>query len=91
MNIVKKFESKYDTTITELLVLTNQRVGGGYKEHGMIVPSLRFVASVNLETGELSQERGLLQWIIPDDTREGWGFDFEQFQIYRIRVRKHKN
>ncbi len=31
MNIVKKFESKYDTTITELLVLTNQRVSSGHK------------------------------------------------------------
>ncbi len=90
MNIVKKFESKYDTTITELLVLTNQRVSGGHKEHDMIVPSLDFVASVNLETGELSQERGILQWMIPGAPWKGWGFDFEQFQIYRIRVRKHK-
>ena len=90
MNIVKKFESKYDTTITELLVLTNQRVSSGHKEHDMIVPSLDFVASVNLETGELSQERGILQWMIPGAPWKGWGFDFEQFQIYRIRVRKHK-
>lgn len=90
MNIVKKFESKYDTTITELLVLTNQRVSSGHKEHDMIVPSLDFVASVNLETGELSQERGILQWMIPGGPWKGWGFDFEQFQIYRIRVRKHK-
>ena len=29
MNFIKKFESNYDTAITELLVLTNQRVGGG--------------------------------------------------------------
>lgn len=91
MNVMKKFESNYETEITELLVLTNERVGGGYKEHGMIVPSLRFIASVNLQTGELSQESGVLQWMIPDDNRTGWGFDFEQFQIYRIRTRKHKN
>ena len=91
MNVRKNFESNYDTEITELLVLTNERVGGGYKEHGMLVPSLKFIASVNLQTGELSQERGVLQWMIPDNNQEGWGFDFEQFQIYRIRARKHKS
>lgn len=90
MNVKKKFESNYDTEITELLVLTNECVGGGYKEAGMIVPSLKFIASVNLQTGELSRKSGDLQWMIPDDNREGWGFDFEQFQIYRIRARKHK-
>ncbi len=55
MNVKKKFESNYDTEITELLVLTNERVGGGYKEDGMIVPSLtlsssRFTASVQGNT-----------------------------------------
>ncbi|MDE6363063.1 MAG: DUF2262 domain-containing protein [Lachnospiraceae bacterium] len=91
MNVLKKFENNYESAITELLVLTNERVSGGYKERGMIVPSLKFIAYVNLQTGEFSQERGVLQWMIPDDnSRTGWGFDFEQFQIYRIRARKHK-
>ena len=86
----KSFEERFEKEILELLVLTKSCVTGAACNGKFLTPSVDFVASVNVQTGEFSQEQGNLEWLIEDDPeREGWGYDFEQLQIYRVRVRKN--
>ncbi len=86
----KSFEGRFEKETLELLVLTKSEVTGASRNGIFLTPSVDFVASVNVQTGEFSQEKGNLEWIIEDaPDLEGWGYDFEQLQIYRVRVRKN--
>lgn len=89
MNAKKEFESRFYKEEKELIVLTKEAVGGAAVVGDMLRPSLEFLASVDVKTGELSREKGRLEWLIRNvPGRSGWGYDFRQFGIYRIRVRK---
>lgn len=90
MSVLKDFEKKFDAEIFDMLVLTKESVYGAACEKNMLKPSVDFVASVNLDTDEFSQEKGRLEWLIentPD--RKGWGYNFKEFQIYHMKVRKN--
>lgn len=88
MNCVE-FENKFQKEVVELLVLTKESVGGAAIYGDMLKPSLNFIASVNVKTGELSQEKGRLEWIIKNTSdRVGWGYNFKQYGIYHIKARK---
>ncbi len=88
-DVKKDFEARFHPDETELLILTKETVNGAGVCGKYLIPSLAFWASVDIKTGELSEKRGQLQWLIkntPD--RKGWGYDFKQFKIYHIKARK---
>ena len=47
-------------------------------------------ATVDCKTGELDRREGILTWLISSDHEAGWGYDFKQYGIYRLLVRKAK-
>ena len=90
MIMVEKFESRFEKEEFEITVLTKERCGGaGVFEKEWLNPSLSFIARIDNATGEVINEEGRLEWLIKrDPNMKGWGFDFEQFGIYRLLVRK---
>lgn len=89
MNAKEEFESRFYKEEKELIVLTKEAVGGAAVVGDILRPSLEFLASVDGKTGEFSREKGRLEWLIKNvPGRSGWGYDFRQFGIYRLRVRK---
>ena len=85
----EKFESGFEKEEIEITVLLKEKCSGAAVWDKWLEPSVNFIASVDNETGELIREEGRLEWLIknvPD--RKGWGFDFEQYGIYRLLVRK---
>lgn len=90
MNPVKDFEKRFGTEVSDLLVLMKADVGAAAVVGDMLRPAVDFIASVNTQTGELSEEKGRLEWMVPNPPgRTGWGYDFRQYQIYHIRARKN--
>lgn len=86
----KEFEKRFCEEMVELLVLTKESVGGAAVLGDMLRPSLDFIAAVNVKTGELSREKGRLEWLIENiPGRKGWGYDFKQFGIYHIKARRN--
>lgn len=54
-----------------------------------INPSVDFVASIDCKTGKLIKSEGRLTWLIKDEnSRNGYGYDFEKYGIYKVLVRK---
>lgn len=86
-----EFKNRFCTDEIELLFLTVQSVNGAaILEEGILMPTIEFVASVNLTTGVFSNEEGRLEWLIPDSkNRQEWGYDFKKFNIYHIKCRKN--
>lgn len=90
MGIVKDFEQRFQEEIVELLVLTKESVCGAAVCGNYLCPSLEFIASVDVKTGKLQREKGMLEWLIRKEPgQKGWGYDFRQFEIYHIRARKN--
>lgn len=89
MSEIKEFEKEFYDEEYELLILVKEDCGGGVVRGNKLISSVDFFASIDLRTGILSNEKGRVQWVIDnDENREGWGYDFKQFQIYHISVRK---
>lgn len=88
--VEKKFSQRFMKDIVELIVLTKTDVRGAAVCGKYLNPSLEFLACVDVKTGTLSQEKGRLEWLIkntPD--RRGWGYNFQELGIYRIKARKN--
>lgn len=89
MSVEKDFENEFHKEEVEMLILVKERCKGAMRRGEQLVPSLEFLASVDTKTEALSKDTGRLEWIIKDDeNRKGWGYDFKQFGIYRIKARK---
>lgn len=89
MSTIEEFEKKFKEEVLEMLILTKESAIGAAVYGDMLKPSLSFVASVNVTTGEFSCEKGRLEWMIENiPGRVGWGYDFKQFGIYRIKARR---
>ncbi len=52
MNLIKTFEQRFSEEVVEMLILTKESVGGASVNGDMLIPSLQFIASVNVKTGE---------------------------------------
>ena len=87
MSEKEKFENEFEKEMIDLLVLTKTSTGGGAVVGDFIRPVVYFIASVNLQTGEFSHESGVLTWMAKRK-EENWGYNFQSFEIYHIRVRK---
>lgn len=88
--VEKKFSQRFREEIVELIVLTKTDVRGAAVCGEYLNPSLEFIACVDVKTGALSQEKGRLEWLIKNTTgRRGWGYNFQELGIYRIKARKN--
>ena len=73
----------------EMLVLMKSGCNGAVVYGDMLKPSVDFLASIDLKTGVLSKTVGRIEWMIKNDKdRKGWGYDFQQFGIYHVKVKK---
>ena len=87
--MLKDFESGFVTEETEITVLLKDSSNGAAVLGDWLRPSVNFLASIDNDTGEMIKEEGRLEWLIKKDPdRKGWGYDFEQYGIYRLLVRK---
>lgn len=88
-NEIEKFEQQFQQEEMEITVLMKDSCHGASVNGDWLIPSVTYVASIDNATGELSRKEGRIQWIIkkqPDN--KGWGYDFTQYGIYRLLVRK---
>ena len=89
MSVQTEFEKEFETDQYEILVLVQAPCGGAACVDDMLRPFVDFLAYIDLRTGELHQEKGWMEWLIKNDrNRKGWGYEFEQYGIYRVAVRK---
>ena len=87
--MLKQFESGFVTEETEITVLLKDSSNGAAVLDDWLRPSVNFLASIDNDTGEIIKEEGRLEWLIKNDpNRKGWGYDFEQYGIYKLLVRK---
>ncbi len=89
MSVQTDFEKEFETEEYEMLILVQSSCKGAACIKDMLKPSVSFLASIDLRTGQLFHEKGRVEWLIKEDNkRKGWGYEFEQFGIYRVAVRK---
>lgn len=89
MSVQTDFEKEFETEEYEMLILVQASCRGAVCINDMLKPSVDFLASIDLRTGQLLHEKGRIEWLIKEDNkRKGWGYEFEQFGIYRVAVRK---
>ena len=86
---MKNYEKEFQLEKQELIVLVQNTANGGRILGDLINPSVIFLASINPKSGELSREKGRLDWYIKNKpNRKGWGFDLKKLEIYHILVKK---
>ena len=89
MSVQTDFEKEFETEEYEMLILVQSSCKGAAIIKDMLKPSVDFFASIDLRTGQFFHEKGRVEWLIKNDNkRKGWGYEFEQFGIYRVAVRK---
>lgn len=86
---IKEYEKEFQNEEIELLVLIQKDIGAASVHDDYLLPSANILASIDLESGNLSNDPGLLEWMIKKDSkRSNWGFDLKGMTIYRVRVRR---
>ena len=87
----KEYYGEFEEKEQELIVLIKEDCGGAAIRGDFMSPSVRFIASINPKTNELSHEEGVLSWLIPRNHNNNWGYEFKKMNVYKVRVRKrHK-
>lgn len=87
---LEELEKKFEEKTFEMLVLLKRSLNGAMVVGDYFKPTIPFIASVNLETGELRQEEGIMIWLVKQKKLFGprYGYDFKKMQICRVLVRK---
>ncbi len=89
MSVQTDFEKEFQAEEYEMLILVQSPCKGAVNIKDMLKPFVDFLASIDIRTGQFFHEKGRVEWLIKnDDQRKGWGYQFEQFGIYRVTVRK---
>lgn len=93
MSAKEDFEKEFYEEVVELLILVKNRCNNAlYSDNNFLRPSVRFLASVDIKTGIFSRETGVIQWLVKRKSfkyhRKGYGYNFKQFGIYHVKVRK---
>lgn len=85
-----EFEQEFCGETVELLVMTFSDVYGAAVLDGAYRPSVHFVASVNVGTGEFSNQEGRLEWLVTEEDyqEKGYLYSFKPYQIHHIRCQK---
>lgn len=87
---VSDFESGFDSSIKEYIVLT-ERSAGALKAGGAVMwtANLMALAVIDTETDRLYNEKTRLRWLMTDEqNNENMLFGFEGGKIYRIKARE---
>lgn len=88
---VAKFKKEFYEKEFEMLVLTTEKSGyGGLKRGNYLQAVVRFAASINLETGEISDKPGRLEWLNKCNNAGKVVYNIEKYKIYQVKVRKCK-
>lgn len=84
------FESDYETEEQVITVLLKDKCNGGIVlEKEYIKPSVTFVAAINSGSDEMIKKEGRIEWLLKKKAGEvGFGYDFKQYGIYKLLVRK---
>ena len=88
---VKEFEEEFEQEEIEIYALLREAPNGAaayLKDY--LRPLVYTEATVDCKTGVLDRREGILTWLISSDREAGWGYDFKQYGIYRLLVRKAK-
>lgn len=86
---IEEYKKEFLPEEKELLVLMKNDVPGAMIAGDYYKPSVAFLASVDVATGEVSYERGILTWMVKKNPRKrDYGYHFKALSIYRVRVRK---
>lgn len=89
MSVTIDFEKEFETEEYEMLILVQASCKGAACIEDMLKPSVNFLASIDLRTNQLSRKKGRIEWLIKNDNnRKEWGYEFDQFGIYRVAIRK---
>ncbi len=87
----KKYEKRYEEQTREMLVLTGEYVGGaGSVAQGLWSPSADILGYVDMETGEMAEGEGSLNWLAREEDKDGWIFHLNDLTIYHVKCRKIK-
>ena len=85
-----KYDSRFKNEGKEITVLIKDtHNGASVFEKKWLIPAVHFAALYDEETGELKKGEGRIEWLIKrDPDRIGFGYDFEQYGIYKLLVRQ---
>lgn len=88
--MLAQFESEFQTEETEITVLLKNSCNGARViDNKWLRPSVDFIACIYKDSEQLSREEGQIEWLLEKkDNQQGWGYNFEQYGIYRFLVRK---
>ncbi len=91
----KDYEKLYSKEETEILVLFRDSCSGGGKFRDSWDLSIYFLAYIDLETDELKEIKGRINWLLSDELNEKEGlrypYYFQAGEICHLKVRKLKN
>lgn len=89
----KKFQKDFDEDSKEILVLTgSSSCAGRTGKEKLWTASQGFLAYVDLETGEVEEGKGRLEWLASeeDSKKGGWIHNLKKDTIYQLKVREKK-
>ena len=88
--MIAQFESEFETEEIEITVLLKDSCNGARViDDKWLCPSVNFIACLHKDSEKISREEGRIEWMFEKKPNEsGWGYDFEQYGIYRFLVRK---
>ena len=73
MSVQTDFEKGFETEEYEMLILVQASCKGAAIIKDMLKPSIDFLASIDLRTGQFFHEKGRIEWLIKNDNkRNGW-------------------
>lgn len=82
-----KYLREFESCTEEMTVLLEDFAKTCIVNKDVAFPSIRFMAYIDNETGEVRQEQGLLTWVIPHFSKN-YIYKFKDYDICRVLVRK---
>lgn len=89
LNPAEKFLQEFETTEEEMTVLVKDFSKGGIGRGDYLFTSIWFIAYIDNKSGEVVQEKGTLNWVIPQSSKN-YIHKFEDYGICRVLVRKSR-
>lgn len=88
---VAEFKKEFYEKEFEMLVLTMEESACiGVVRGNYLQSSVQFAASINLETGKLSEKPGRLEWLNKRNNEGKVAYNIGKHKIYQVKVRKCK-
>lgn len=84
---VDKYLREFESSTEEITVLLEDYKKMCRMNKDVAFPSIWFMAYIDNETGEVRQEQGILNWVIPNFAKD-YLYEFEDYDICRVLVRK---